>query len=138
MQTGAGLTVVGFANEEELRLGKTRPSDLIVAIGKPKVGDEVINAEARGEIADLKNVTQLSQRKWVHDILPVGGFGIADQARAMAYGIGRKLQLNEAKEMDLNKSAGPATVVLATVDRERLEDLKGLISKPMHVVGEIL
>jgi len=78
LQTGVGLTVIGFANEEELRIGKTCPGDLIVAIGKPKVGDEVIVAEARGEIADLKNVTQLSQRKYVHDIWPVGGFGIAN------------------------------------------------------------
>ena len=37
-------------------LEKPCPGDLIVAIGKPKVGDEVIAAEARGEIADLKNV----------------------------------------------------------------------------------
>jgi hypothetical protein len=138
IQTGAGITVVGFANDEELRLAKTRPGDLIVAIGQPKVGDEVIKAEVRGEIADLKSVTQLSHRKWVHDIIPVGGFGIADQARAMAYGIGRQLQLNEAQELDLNKSAGPATVVLATIDREKLEDLKALILKPIHVVGEIL
>ena len=77
VQTGAGLTVVGLANEDELRIGKTMPGDLIVAIGRPKVGDEVIPAEARGEIADLKNVTQLNQRKYVHDIAPVGGFGIA-------------------------------------------------------------
>ena len=26
VQTGAGLTVVGFANEDELRLGKTCPA----------------------------------------------------------------------------------------------------------------
>ncbi len=77
VQTGAGLTVVGLANEDELRLGKTMPGDLIVAIGRPKVGDEVIPAEARGEIADLKNVTQLNQRKYVHDIAAVGSFGIA-------------------------------------------------------------
>src|SRR4030042_5659078 len=51
MQTGVGLTVVGFANEDELRLGKTLPGDLIVAIGRPKVGNEVIGAETRGEIA---------------------------------------------------------------------------------------
>ncbi len=138
VQTGAGLTVVGFANEEELRLGKTCPGDLIVAVGKPKVGEEVIAAEARGEIADLKNVTQLSQRKYVHDILPVGGFGIASEARMMAYGVGRQLKLNEVQGLDLNKSAGPATVVLATIDRERLEDLTALIPKPIHVVGEIL
>jgi len=138
IQTGAGLTVVGFANEEELRIGKTCPGDLIVAIGKPKVGDEVIAAEARGEIADLKNVTQLSQRKYVHDIAPVGGFGIASEARMMAYGVGRQLKLYDVGSLDVNKPAGPATVVLATIDKERLEDLSTLIPKPICVVGEVL
>jgi selenophosphate synthetase-related protein len=138
VQTGAGLTVVGFANEEELRLGKTVPGDLVVAIGKPKVGDEVISAEAKGEIADLKNIIQLSQKKYVHDIAPVGTFGIADQARMIAYAVGRQLKLIEAKTLDLNKSAGPATVVLASIEKERLEDLTSLIRKPVNVIGEIL
>jgi hypothetical protein len=138
VQTGAGLTVVGFANEEDLRLGKTCPGDLIVAIGKPKVGDEVIAAEAHGEIADLKNITQLVQRKYVHDISPVGGFGIASEARIMAYGVGRQLKLVEKSVLDLNKSAGPATVILATIDKDHLEDLTALIPKPINVVGEIL
>jgi hypothetical protein len=138
LQTGVGLTVVGFANEEELRIGKTCPGDLIVAIGKPKVGEEVIVAEARGEIADLKNITQLSQRKYVHDILPVGGFGIASEAKMMAYGVGRQMKICEVPGLDLNKSAGPATVVLATIDRDSLEELMSLIPKPINVVGEIL
>ncbi len=138
VQTGAGLTVVGFANEEELRIGKTCPGDLIVAIGKPIVGDEVILAEAKGEIADLKNVTQLSQKKYVHDITAVGSFGIADEAKMMAYGVGRQLKLAEVQKVNLNKSAGPATVVLATIDREKLEDLTSLIPKPVNVIGEIL
>jgi len=138
MQTGVGLTVVGFANEDQLRLGKTLPGDLVVAIGKPKVGDEVLAAEAHGEIADLKNVAQLSQRKYIHDIAPVGGFGIASEARMMAYGVGRQLKILEVQKLDLNKSAGPATVILATVDREKLEDLTALIPKPINVVGEIL
>jgi hypothetical protein len=138
VQTGVGLTVVGFANETELRLGKTLPGDLVVAIGNPKVGDEVIAAEAHGEIADLKNVTQLSQRKYIHDIAPVGGFGIASEARMMAYGVGRQLKICEVQGLDLNKSAGPATVILVTVDPERLEDLTSLIPKPTKVVGEIL
>lgn len=38
LQTGVGLTVIGFANEEELRLGKTVPGDLVVAVGKPQGG----------------------------------------------------------------------------------------------------
>jgi selenophosphate synthetase-related protein len=137
-QTGAGLTVVGLANEDELRIGKTVPGDLIVAIGRPKVGEEVLAAEARGEIADLKNVTQLSQRKYVHDIASVGDFGIASEARMMAYGVGRQLKLVDNSGLDLSKSAGPATVILATIDRERLDDLKELIPKPINIVGEIL
>jgi ribosomal protein S8 len=137
-QTGAGLTVVGLANEDELRIGKTVPGDLIVAVGRPKVGEEVLAAEARGEIADLKNVTQLSQRKYVHDIASVGDFGIASEARMMAYGVGRQLKLSDNPGLDLAKSAGPATVVLATIDREHLYDLKALIPKPINVVGVIL
>ena len=138
VQTGVGLTVVGFANEEELRLGKTRPGDLLVAVGKPKVGDEVIPAEVKGEIADLRNVALLSQKKFIHDIVPVGTFGIAYEARMMAYAVGRQLKLAEQSSVDLEKSAGPATVVLVTLDPERLEDLNLLLRKPTTVVGEIL
>ncbi len=138
VQTGAGLTVVGLANEDELRIGKTMPGDLIVAIGRPKVGEEVIPAEAWGEIADLKNVTQLNQRKYVHDISAVGSFGIASEAKIMAYGVGRQLKLFDVSGLDMNKTAGPATVVLATIDPERLDDLSALIPKPINVVGEIL
>jgi selenophosphate synthetase-related protein len=138
VQTGAGVTVIGFANEDELRLGKTSPGDWIVAIGKPKVGDEVLPAEAKGEIADLKNVTLLSQKSFVHDIVPVGTFGIAYEARMMAYAVGRQLKLNEAKGLDMNKSAGPATVVLITMNPDKFEELTLLIRKPLTVVGEIL
>jgi hypothetical protein len=138
IQTGAGLTVVGFANDEELRLGKTRPGDLLVAIGKPKVGDEVIPAEVRGEIADLKNVALLSQKKFVHDIVPVGTFGIAYEARMMAYAVGKQLKLVEKTSLNLERSAGPATVVLVTLDSEKIEDLNLMLRKPITVVGEIL
>ena len=138
IQTGAGITVIGFANEDELRLGKTRPGDLVVAIGQPKVGDEVIPAEVKGQIADLRNVTLLSQKEFVHDIAPVGTFGIGYEARMMAYSVGRQLKLEDSKELDLNKSAGPATVVLITIDREKVEELNLLLRKPISVVGEIL
>jgi len=138
VQTGAGLTVIGFANEEELRLGKTLPGDLLVAVGKPKVGEEVIPAEVKGEIADLRNVLWLSQKKFVHDIAPVGTFGIAHEARMMAYAVGRQLRLAEKSNVDLAKSAGPATVVLVTLDPQRLEEFNSLLQKPTTVIGEII
>jgi hypothetical protein len=48
------------------------------------------------------------------------------------------LKLSEVHGLDLNKSAGPATVVLVTVDKEKLEELTSLITKPVNVIGEIL
>lgn len=138
IQTGVGLTVVGFANEEELRLGRTRPGDLLVAVGKPKVGDEVIPAETKSEIADLKNVTWLSQKKFVHDINPVGTFGIEYEANAMAFAVGRQLKLAEKTLVDLEKSAGPATVVLISMDPEKYDEFVSLIQKPVFIIGEIL
>ena len=137
MQTSAGITVVGLANEDELRLGKTRPGDLIVAIGKPKVGDEVIPAEARGEIANLKDVTSLARKAFVHDIVPVGSFGVIHEAQTLAYSIGRQLKILEHPELDINKSAGPATVVLTTIDSKNLGELSFVIQKPISVIGEI-
>jgi hypothetical protein len=138
VQTGVGLTVVGFANEEELRLGKSQPGDLVVAVGKPKVGAEVLPAEVKGEIADLKNVISLTQKKWIHDIAPVGTFGVAYEAQMMAYAVGRQLKSAEEGGVELEKSAGPATVVLVTLAPNKLEDLHILLQKPAVVIGEIL
>jgi hypothetical protein len=68
----------------------------------------------------------------------VGTFGIADEARMMAFAVGRQLKFAEPQRLDLAKSAGPATVVLATVDNEKLEEITTLINKPINVIGEIL
>jgi selenophosphate synthetase-related protein len=137
-QTGVGLTVVGFANEDELRLGKTMPGDVLLAVGKPKVGEEVLPAEVRGEIADLRNVTLLSQKKYVHDIMAVGTFGIANDARIMAYAVGRQLKFSDHPEVELDVSAGPATVVLFTVEKEKVDEVKLMLRKPIAVIGEII
>jgi hypothetical protein len=137
-QTGAGLTVIGLVTEADLRLAKTMPNDLVVAVGKPKVGDEVLSAEVKGEIADLKSVMALSQKKYVHDIAPVGALGIANEAGLLAYAVGRQFKLAKTTGIDLIKSAGPATVILVTLGAEKLEDLRLFVQKPITVVGEIL
>ena len=56
----------------------------------------------------------------------------------MAYAVGRQVKLTEEKSIDLVKTAGPASVVLVTIDREKLDDLKNLLQKPLTIVGEIL
>jgi hypothetical protein len=138
IQTGVGLTVIGFVNEGDLRLGKTMPGDLLIAVGRPRVGDEVIRGEAKNEIADLKSVTWLSQKKFIHDIIAVGSLGIAYDAKAIAFAVGRQLKFAEKITIDLEKSAGPATVVLLTMDSKKYDELVSLIQKPVTIIGEIL
>jgi hypothetical protein len=138
LQTGVGLTVVGFVGEGDLRLGKTVPGDLLVAVGKPMVGAEVVGAEGRGEVAELRSGVWVSPRRYVHDIVPVGSLGIAQEAKMMAYGVGRQLKLADGCGLDLEKSAGPATVVLVTLNGEKLEEFTSAVGKPVTVVGEIL
>lgn len=138
VQTGAGLTVIGFANEDDLRLGRSRPKDKIVAIGKPKIGQEVIPAETRGQIADLSDVVLVTQKRFAHDIVPVGTFGIEYEAKMIAHSIGRQVRIEENTEVDVKKSAGPATVVLVTIDEEKINNLRTSLSKPVNIVGEIM
>ena len=138
VQTGVGLTVIGLANDDQLRVGKTHPGDLLLALGKPRIGDEVVPSESRGEIANLRDVTLLSQKRFVHDIVTVGSNGIANEARMLANGVGRQLKLRNVKKVDLHKSAGPATVVLFTVSPEKIDDISSLFAKPLSIIGEIL
>lgn len=137
LQTGVGLTVVGLSNEEDLRIAKTLPGDLLIAIGKPMVGNEVIPAEVRGEIVDLRTVLWLSTKTYVHDIVTVGASGIANEAMSIAHTVGRKLELSNSAKIDLDKSAGPATVVLVSLSPEKLKELKSTIQKPIEFIGKI-
>jgi hypothetical protein len=41
-------------------------------------------------------------------------------------------------EIDIEKSAGPSTVVLVTVEEGSMEMLKKYLKKPVQVIGRIL
>jgi len=49
--------------------------------------------------------------------------------------LGYKLCNNS--ELDLQKSAGPATVVLVSTDKSGLSELKSVIDKPINVVARL-
>ncbi|KAF5429032.1 hypothetical protein C5S39_09845 [Candidatus Methanophagaceae archaeon] len=90
-------------------MGKSLKNDIIAAVGVPKVGYEVIdaiNANAR-------------------DIIIIGGYQIK-----MERGIEERLKV------DIEKSAGPSTVILLTMEEENIEQVKRIIKKPFRVWGE--
>jgi selenophosphate synthetase-related protein len=133
-QTGIGVTVVGLAPKNKLRLGLSEPDDLIIVVGVPRVKDEVLPAEEHGEIADLQDLNQLMNCGLVHDVIPVGSQGIIHEVNVLAEDSNLSANL-ELPEVEAKKSAGPATAVVATISKNALNSLSDLINKPIRVIG---
>lgn len=133
-QTGIGVTVVGLVSKNKLKIGLSKPDDLIVAVGRPSVKNEVLPAEERGEIVDLEDLLKLMSCDFVHEVIPVGSQGIIHEANVIAKDSGLRAKL-DLPEVEAKKSAGPATAVVVTISKNALSKLSGLINKPIQVTG---
>ncbi|MBU7015269.1 MAG: hypothetical protein HXS52_01145 [Theionarchaea archaeon] len=127
-QTGVGIMCIGMC--DSLRVGKSNQGDLVVAVGIPMVGSDVLGS---GEaIADLQDVETLLSLEYIGAILPVGSKGIRKEAVCL----GPVKFLDSG--LDLDGSCGPSTVVLITIPKERVRDLKNVVKKPITAVAELL
>jgi hypothetical protein len=111
--TGLGLTVVGCADDGELRFWSGRPGDAILLIGSPAVGSGV-NLTDDG---CYKNLARLMSCRDVMEIVPVGSKGILYEARLLADLHGCSFAPEE-RDVDLRASAGPATCMIALCRHE--------------------
>jgi len=136
-QTGIGVTVIGFCEKAQLRIGVSLPADVVVAVGIPCVGYEVILGEKEGNIAQSTDVLKLRKLKFIHDIVPVGSMGIAREIKVLGDCANLKFKLAEKQEVNVEKSAGPATVVLASLQKSHLAELQQIINKPVNVVAHL-
>lgn len=135
-QTGIGVTVIGLVEASGLRLARSSPLDMVVAVGLPMVGEEVLAKEEL--IADLSTLQGLLQLDFIHEILPVGSKGISYEAGILAKMSGLKLDFNPELKIDPEKSAGPGTVLLASLPADKIEEVSRFISKPVNVVGRLI
>lgn len=132
-QTGLGITVVGIVGKKDLRVGKSKRGDLIVSIGVPSVGMEVL----KNEVADLEDMLSLLSMNFVHSIIPVGSKGIAYESKVLAKESMLEVDFFDNIEIDIKKTAGPSTVILATIEEKYFEYLRGRIKKPLHKIGKL-
>lgn len=135
-QTGIGVTVIGLVEASGLRLARSSPLDMVVAVGLPMVGEEVLAKEEL--IADLSTLQGLLQLDFIHEILPVGSKGISYEAGILAKMSGLKLDFNPELKIDPEKSAGPGTVLLTSLPADKIEEVSRFISKPVNVVGRLI
>lgn len=136
-QTGVGITVVGIIENEDLKINCTDKGNILAAVGLPLVGEEVLNCpDMRADIFDLQN---LSEKKYVKEMMAVGSKGIKYEAELMAEMSDLKLKYNSGLKLDLKKSAGPATVILVSLAKENLLNLrKDFSHKPVHQIAKFI
>lgn len=132
-QTGLGVTVIGIADQDKLLLASSQNNDLLLAIGLPLVGEEVL---AKGDLcADLADIKKLLAIEGVHEIIPVGSKGIAYEADLLARMSGLICRYQKDLALALDKSAGPSTTILTSVSRAGLEQIEWEIKKPLTVIA---
>lgn len=138
-QTGAGVVVLGLIPKKDLLLGTAKQGDKIVAFGLPKVGAEVAaGGPDDPDVAGPLLIRQLIQKGYVHELLPVGSKGILYECRELARTVQLDFKLDSGVTLDINKSAGPATCLLAAVPDKKLHMFK--LEKwqvPWQVIGSL-
>lgn len=133
--TGLGITVIGSL-PKGWSPPKATKEDVVMVIGRPKVGQEVIHDQ--GEIMTLNKLTKLQQEPSIHDILPVGSKGIAYELGEMARTANLSYQRHTNHAIDFNKSAGPATCILVATRPENQAYIEKLTGLPVSIIATFI
>jgi selenophosphate synthetase-related protein len=136
-QTGLGVTVLATTTSRSLRVGRCKSGDAVVAVGLPRVGNEVVTAEKKREIADTRDVRTLLSSHVVNEVIPVGSQGMLREAQTIAEDSSLQFTLKSHPDVDVRKSAGPATVILCACPDSRVRKLSAFVEKPVQLIGTL-
>lgn len=137
-QTGIGVMILGIVEELRFRPGRAGQRDTVYCVGVPKSGPRHAVVLGDPEIADAVAVFDAADVEGVHDILPVGSRGIANEASQLAASARRDFSVNSECPIDVNASAGPSTCFLVSGEEGIADNLRRSTRKPVAVVGRIV
>ncbi|SFI39687.1 hypothetical protein SAMN05192551_1176 [Tindallia magadiensis] len=127
VQTAMGITVIGRAAKDRLRLDRSQPGNELWLLGVPKVGNEILQP-FDPEIASVKSVQQLLEQPEVKDMIPVGSKGIKHEAGLLADNANVKIRWEKGLDIPLEKSGGPSTCVVLSLEARAATRLERLVS----------
>jgi hypothetical protein len=137
-QTGIGITAVGIVSSSAVKIGRCEEEDDVIAVGEPYVGREVIQPEKNRMLPDTLDVIKLRRNRFVHELIPVGSKGILYEARVMAEDSQLFFEPLGSQQINLKKSAGPATVLLSALRKGSFARVKkALGAKPSRKIGTV-
>ncbi len=125
-QSAISLSILGWVETSEKRIGISPEMSGVALIGKPLVGEEVLAHPEK--IAPLELFVEVSKQKWVYEILPVGSKGIQQSVRELKQRNGWK---NRGLDIpfDEKASGGPSTSFMITFDKQYKDELVHLAGK---------
>ncbi len=116
VQTGIGVTVLGFAHPDHFRPGRAQAGDTILLVGLPlSAPTHHLYPGHPGQVS-LAEVRRIGEMPQVHDILPVGSRGVGYELKELAASAGLTAVLEPEITVDLAASGGPASCVLVACD----------------------
>ena len=134
VSTALGITVIGIMETHALKVNKVRENSRVVSIGLPKVGDEIkLNNDE--DIVHYSDIEILLHTEGVYEIIPVGSKGILNEACELAKFNGMKFEIEENIQVDINKSGGPSTAIIAAISNEALENISQL--RNFNIIGRM-
>lgn len=137
-QTGIGITAIGVVSSSAVKIGQCEEDDEAIAVGEPYVGCEVIQAEKNRMLPDTLDVMKLRRNRFVHELIPVGSRGILYEARLMAEDSRLFFEPLSSQQVDLKKSAGPATVLVCAIRKRSFARVKKVLgAKPSGKIGTL-
>jgi hypothetical protein len=104
-------------------------------VGLPLVGKKLLKNKSKA--VNFKKFLQIKDLNFIDQFLPVGSRGILYEARILAEENNYDLELID-NIVDLDKSAGPASVLLLSLREEDVTKLKKVIELPLNIVGRLL
>ena len=82
-------------------------------------------------------MVKLRSANFIHELIPVGSMGIKREIQTLSEGANLKFNMLNQHAVDVVKSAGPATVILAALTENELTKLKQLTNKPVSIVAQL-
>lgn len=132
--TGVGVTAIGKAEKEDLKVRKAKVGMEVGLLGYPRVGQEVLCFD---DILLLKDYVKIFRCNEIVEAIPVGSKGIKYELNVLKFTSGLNLLREYDDEIDDEKSGGPSTCCIVVYKKDDRQIVQNLVDKPFIRLGRL-